>query len=99
MKTLGNIEYHMGWVQEKNPEPDKLHNIFSYAEKNGLVIGGISPSELGESMVLTNDNSLRESATWTRQSLKKFFKDEAYANSGEYTPQMVEAMLFVISFL
>ena len=47
-ENLGNIEYHKGWVLERNPEPDKLHNKFAWAEKHGVSIS-IGPNDIGES--------------------------------------------------
>lgn len=40
-----NVVYHgwQKWVQERNPEPDKLHNKFAKAEKNGIYYGHYVP--------------------------------------------------------
>lgn len=41
-----NIVYHgwQKWVQNRNPEPDKLHNKFAKEEKNGIYYGHCVPT-------------------------------------------------------
>lgn len=41
-----NIVYHgwQKWVQNRNPEPDKLHNKFAKEEKNGIYYGYCVPT-------------------------------------------------------
>ena len=103
MKELGNIEYHKGWIEEKNKEPEKLHRKFSVAEKNGLIIGGISPSEIGES---TEDDNMRirEMEAWEYEDqemnsmlVRNIFKDQIFHNREVYPDHVVKAMEYVVS--
>lgn len=102
-ENLGNIEYHKGWVLERNPEPDKLHNKFAWAEKHGVSIS-IGPGEIGESMPNNNrrlfemffeDNS-EDITIETIDDVRQLFKNELFHNPDNYSKAMKKAMSLCI---
>lgn len=104
-KELGNIEYHKGWVLERNPEPDKLHNKFAWAEKHGVSIS-IGPQEIGESIPKSNrrlfemmffDDDDQNIEISTSRDVVDFFKHELFHNADNYSSPMKKAMSIVIT--
>lgn len=45
-QCANNIEYNgwQKWVLSRNPEPDKMHNKFADAEKNGIYYSNVATS-------------------------------------------------------
>jgi hypothetical protein len=101
-ENLGNIEYHKGWVLEKNPEPDKLHNKFAWAEKHGVQIS-IGPNDLGMGDGLSESTNRRLDEMFsdieTIQDVKELFKNELFHNSDAYSKEMKKAMSICITRL
>ena len=103
-ENLGNIEYHKGWVLEKNPEPEKLHNKFAWAEKHGVQIS-IGPNDIGEGFSESLDRRLNEmfiddeigdQTIETIDDVKNFFKNELFHNKDAYSKNMRTAMAICI---
>ena len=106
-ENLGNIEYHKGWVLERNPEPDKLHNKFAWAEKHGVSIS-IGPNDIGESTQKSEKGRLSEmfdddfdqdSSIETIHDVRELFKNELFHNSDAYSKAMKKAMSICITRL